>query len=326
MYPLGLAIAPIDFASEMESDPVAEPSTLKPQRPVSRLSPIAPAEEWEDGFRNPAFTIGGMVNFWKRAPRDLRLLAVAIPVLLALAFHPSLPTVRLTAQTPAGGIQNSIGQAFEDRWKEVKRNISSRAGLELSEDFRNGLDNWESRGDLTTSWSYDQSGFVKPGPLAVYKPSADLGDYTVEFLGQIEKKALSWVVRADDLDNYYAVRLVTLKGGPLPTIGVSRYAVINGKAEKPVEIELPENARMDTLYRVRMDVRGPNYALMVQGRVVASWSDTRLTRGGVGFFSAKGEQSRVRWVVVTHQYDMLGRLCAYLAPYNFQPANGSWKQ
>jgi len=32
----------------------------------------------------------------------------------------------------------------------------------------------------------------------------------------------------------------------------------------------------------------------------------------------------VRWVQLTHQYDMLGRLCAYLAPYNISTTNGSF--
>ncbi len=52
----------------------------------------------------------------------------------------------------------------------------------------------------------------------------------MQFLGMIDKKALSWVVRAADFDNYYVVKLVVLKPGPLPTIGVTRYAVVNGKA------------------------------------------------------------------------------------------------
>jgi hypothetical protein len=47
-------------------------------------------------------------------------------------------------------------------------------------------------------------------------------------------------------------------------------------------------------------------------------------RGGVGFYTSGSERSRVRWVQLTHQYDMLGRLCAYLAPYNFSATTGSW--
>jgi hypothetical protein len=31
----------------------------------------------------------------------------------------------------------------------------------------------------------------------------------------------------------------------------------------------------------------------------------------------------VRWLEVSHQYDTLGRLCAYLAPYGFEGRNGN---
>jgi hypothetical protein len=79
------------------------------------------------------------------------------------------------------------------------------------------------------------------------------------------------------------------------------------------------------LYRVRLDARGENFAVTIQGTLVDFWSDSRLKTGGVGFFCGKGEEARVRWIQVSHQYDALGRLCAYLAPYNIQTANGSWR-
>ena len=84
----------------------------------------------------------------------------------------------------------------------------------------------------------------------------DLTDYQMQFLGMIDKKALSWVVRAADFDNYYVVKLVVLKPGPLPTIGVTRYAVVNGKADSRVDTIAPIDAREDMLYRVRLDVHG----------------------------------------------------------------------
>jgi hypothetical protein len=329
MVGLTLEFVAADFVSQAAPMLAPQASTLAPAIPASRLKLAGlKKKEWQDTNTHPSvFTVGGVVNFWKSAPRDLRVLAVAIPLLIALAFHPSLPTVRLSAQTQKdSGIGSTISTAISKQWVAVKHNIASRAGLELSEDFRNGLDNWESRGDLTTAWSYDATGFVKPGVLATFKPSADLADYRLDFLGQIEKKAISWVARAKDLDNYYAMKLVVVKGGPLPTIGLVRYAVVDGKAEKPVETVLTVNARPDTLYRVSLEVRGDDFALMVQGRMAASWTEKRLKRGGVGFFSTKGEQSRLRWMLVTHQYDVLGRLCAYLAPYNLQTANGSIKQ
>ena len=63
----------------------------------------------------------------------------------------------------------------------------------------------------------------------------DLTDYQMQFLGMIDKKALSWVVRAADFDNYYVVKLEVLKPGPRTTVGLTRYAVINGKAVDRVD-------------------------------------------------------------------------------------------
>jgi hypothetical protein len=129
------------------------------------------------------------------------------------------------------------------------------------------------------------------------------------------------------------IKLVVLKAGPLPTIGVTRYAVVNGKADSRVDRIAPLNAREDMLYRVKLDLHGDDYALTVQDQLVDAWSEPRLMHGGIGFFTARGEDSRLRWVQVTHQYDMLGRLCAYLAPFNFsqvagisQTTGGSWQQ
>ncbi len=82
----------------------------------------------------------------------------------------------------------------------------------------------------------------------------------------------------------------------------------------------------DSLYRVLMEVRQENYVLTVQGQIVDSWSEPRLKSGGVGFFSAKGELARLRWVGVWHQYDTLGRLCAFLAPYSISDRERSGGQ
>jgi len=264
------------------------------------------------------------VDFWEHAPRDLKLLAVAIPVLLALALHPSLPKVPVTAPTATGKIPTEVERSLRAQFITVKQTVSDRAGVALNEDFRSGMDAWQLRGERATAWSFDANGFVRPASLALYRPSMGLADYEMQFLGLIDKKALSWVVRARDFDNYYVMKLVVLKPGPLPAIGITRYAVIDGKAQNRVDTLAPIEARPDMLYRVSLDVHGDTYLLAVQGKIVDTWSETRLTRGGIGFFSPRGEESRLRWVQITHQYDMLGRLCAYLAPYNIPTTNGSW--
>jgi hypothetical protein len=171
---------------------------------------------------------------------------------------------------------------------------------------------------------------VQPATLALYGPSMNMADYEMEFLGQIDRQALSWVMRAKDFDNYYVAKLVLLKPGPLPVVGFVRYPVINGREGRHVSETLRINVRSDTIYRIRIDVHGADYAVYLQNQLVQFWSDSKLDRGGIGFFSPKGEQSSIKWVQISHQYDAIGRLCAYFTPfalatYNFEPTQGSSK-
>jgi len=310
---------------------------MHPMMPSSGLEPLdrKPAG---DALRKPQSVMGSLrgnglaklepawahaTGFWHHAPRDLKILLFTIPALLALVFHPGWPRVAFAAPQPSTGLTGSFRRVLNGEWVNVRQSLENRAAVALDEDFRSGLDNWASPGGSTTEWSFDATGFVQPGPLALYRPSVNLTDYQVQFLGLIDKKALSWVVRAADFENFYVVKLQVLKPGPLPVIGLTRYAVINGKSTDRHDVNLRLDARADTVYRVRMDVQGSNFLVEVQGQIADSWTETRLPRGGVGFFTASGEASRLRWMQITHQYDMLGRLCAYLAPYD--TTNGSWQ-
>lgn len=339
LLPIAWNAKPSQPATDIRPAPPAlslpQPLTRQPMRPDSKLEPLdsKPASDGmaaPQGVKSPQSVPYGLhwthaIDFWNRAPRDLKMLVFAIPLLWGLALHPALPKVRVTAPAAANGIERNVERAFNDQWVSVKQTMFDRAAVALDEDFRSGLDDWTTRGDATAAWSFDATGFVRPGPLALYRPSMNLTDYQMQFLGVIDKQALSWVVRAADFDNFYVVKLMVLKSGPLPTIGVVRYAVVDGKADSRVDTIAAIDARTDMLYRVRLDVHGDDFALSVQGQMVDSWSEPRLRRGGIGFFSARGEESRLRWVQVTHQYDMLGRLCAYLAPYNVPTASGSWQ-
>jgi hypothetical protein len=328
---------------------IPQPLGTKPVRPSSNLTPIN-RKPFTDAFRPeapppppvmPGFSGMGMplqeqtpaakmalwahaAGFWRDAPRDLKLLMFAIPALLALFFHPALPKVAVAASPATGDLKRSISTVVSGKLANVRQVVNDRAAVALDEDFRSGLDDWASRGDATTRWSFDATGFVRPGPLALYRPSMNLTDYEMQFLGMIDKKAMSWVVRAADFNNYYVLKLTVLKPGPLPTIGLTRYAVVDGKPQDRVDTAVAIDARTDTLYRILLDVRDDNFTLSVQGQMIDNWSEPRLRRGGIGFFTARDEASRVRWVQVTHQYDMLGRLCAYLAPYEIPTTNGSW--
>lgn len=308
---------------------IIRPSGLEPldEKPVSdqfEMDDRPAAARAFDRVAMKAHVWSQAARLWRVAPRDLKMLAFAIPALLALAFHRELPKVHVAAPRVATrGLSNSLHSVVNTQLTSVRQAVMDRAGVALDDDFRSGLDDWSSRGDATAMWSFDATGFVKPGPLALYRPSMNLSDYELQFLGMIDKKALSWVVRAADFDNYYVVKLEVVKPGPRTTLGLTRYAVINGKAVNRVDTPVQLEAQPDTLYRVGVDVEGENFSVTVQGQMVDSWTEPRLAHGGVGFFTSHGEESRIRWIAVRHQYDMLGRLCAYLAPYE-SPTNGSW--
>jgi hypothetical protein len=258
---------------------------------------------------------------WKNAPFELKVITLLLPVLLAVAVTPSKPRVSV-APRGASKLRQMLHQPWLDqKWKVMQQNISNRAAVAFTDDFRSGLDAWNSHSKLTSTWSYDAAGFVEPGPLAIFKPTTDLSDYHFEFLGEIDRRAMGFAFRAKNLDNYYAVKFVTVQPGPLPVVHLVRYAVINGRAGSRVEKPLPLTARPDMFYRVAVDVRGGDFTIRVQDQIVDFWSDNRLRRGGVGFFCERGERARLRWVEVTHQYDMLGKLCAFLAPYGMEESN-----
>ena len=52
----------------------------------------------------------------------------------------------------------------------------------------------------------------------------------------------------------------------------------------------------------------------------------RLRHQRTRFGERRGEQSRLRWVEVTHQADWIGKLCAFLAPYSLPAREGNQKQ
>jgi hypothetical protein len=282
-----------------------------------------PAEEALPGSRERATP---ELAWWTRLPRmwgalpvHVRALAMVTPIALILAFSRALPSVPGTSGSNGVQIQKVLTQGLGS----VRQQLASRAAVDFMDDFRTGLDDWQGRGNTTADWSYDATGFVRPAKLALFRPTLTLQDYRFEFLGEIDEKAMGCVFRATDPDNYYAVKFAVSNPGPMPLVKLVRYAVVNGKEERHEERPLPFLSRIDTLYRVLIDVRGNDFTIMSQGKVVDFWTDDRLKAGGVGLFCGRGERARVRWVEVSHQYDTLGRLCAYLAPYSVQGRTGS---
>lgn len=346
----GLHPSPQRCQESQASEAHATEFQPKPMVPRCRLETVASGtgDRTEDSVFREIMTrhhYQAAMRFWRRAPADLKWLALALPLVMVLWLRPfggsepvpagepaaagsTLPAASAEPAAVPGGSAGKLSftQVFNSRWNTLQQNIAARAGVELNEDFRSGLGAWEGDGEWSRTWSYDPAGFVRVGHLALYRPSASLADYKFEFIGQIERHAMSWAFRAADPANYYAMKLVIRQPGPLPVLGIERWRVQNGKESQRYVAPIPVNARMDTIWRVKVDVHGQTFVTSLAGQVVDVWSDDKFPSGGVGLFSVRGDLARIHSLKVSHQYDALGRLCAFLAPYSMQPNTGSWNQ
>jgi len=319
-------IVPLDAAGSPHGSfdplrPSAKPLVRAPNlEPVADPPPV-PAMRGRRESGPPLWRMGlaPVIGQWRGLPAGIRWSALLIPLVALLMIHSGREPATLAAAQPQG-----LSTTLAARWDGFKESIASRAAIALTDDFRSGLGDWQGAGNWAKTWSYDKAGFLCPGDLALYKPSVPLADYEMEFSGQIEKRALGWVYRAADTRNYYAAKLVVAGSGPLPKAELVRYTVIDGRKSRSTVTPLPFPVRNGKMYRVRVNVRGQNFTTYVDGHLVDFFRDPRLSRGGVGFFTGRGERARLRWVSVMHQYDFLGRLCALLAPYNLDSPSRSW--
>ena len=160
--------------------------------------------------------------------------------------------------------------------------LQNKGSGTLREDFHTGVANWEGFKSVSSDWGME-GGLVHPASLRVWKPSTSLSNYEMEFMGQIERKSIDWVFRASDVRNYYATKLIITKPGPLPNAGLVRFIVLDGRERERVELPLPLTLESGVDYQIRVSVRGSHFLTSVNGQLVSSWSDDRLSRGGVGF-------------------------------------------
>ena len=202
------------------------------------------------------------------------------------------------ARVPAGG---SVG------WV---RNAMARARrVEFRESFRDDAKSWQNAANgLPAGWAHYPQGYVKTGPMALFRPSLGFTDYRFEFFGQIEAKSMGWVVRAQDRKNYYATKVKVVKPGLRPIIAIEHYAVVAGKPGHRVEIPLNVMVHNDMPYHVAVVVRGHYLITSIEDQEVDTWTDESLAAGGVGFFSEAGESARLYWMRLTKNQDIWGRV------------------
>ena len=157
--PTMVGIRPLAFAATACAPSAPAPDTRGVDLIYAANAPMNPVAKWEplDGSATPqrhgflaafgsaqdarhAWTHAS--DFWQRAPRDLKLLAIAIPILLGLALRPSLPKVHVTAPAASGNISRNLGDGLRAQFLNVRNSVAQRAAVALDEDFRSGLDDW----------------------------------------------------------------------------------------------------------------------------------------------------------------------------------------
>ena len=157
------------------------------------------------------------------------------------------------------------------------------------ERFDAGWKNWTGG---YANWTVDAAG-ARTGALALFTPSLEWRDYELEFFTRIENRSVTWVYRAAGLNDYYMAALTALPG---KGFAFTRRTVWRGKpgaaSTAPLSIlPNPKNA-----YLIRMRIAGSQFSVSIDGQLIDTWTDGRLTAGGVGFIGAPDDRARIYWV------------------------------
>jgi len=199
------------------------------------------------------------------------------------AGRPAMP--RATA-VPIGGAADGVDT----------RPAAPPENRTLEERFDAGWQNWMGG---FANWTVDAAG-ARTGSLALYRPSLEWRDYELEFFTRIENHSVNWVFRASNLNDYYMATLTALPG---KGYAFTHRQVIRGKAgvasTEPVSI-LPNPK---SAYLIRMKVAADRFSVAVDGQWIATWSDHRLSTGGIGFLGAPDDRARIYWVRVCPRPD-----------------------
>jgi hypothetical protein len=270
-------------------------------------------------------TIDRARRFWRLAPADLKWLALALPVILGVWLSPkkavsvSVPSP-VTLVNPAAksvGGNSYLEKVFQSdlNFGGFEERIATRSSIYLEEDFSAGLGLWEGDSNWARSWRYDKGGVIHPGRMAIYQPSLPMGDYQLNLTAAVERRSISWMVRASNLRNYIAARLHIAGSGANQRLSFERWTVKEGRVTRRQILPLATTLGTATTVRIQMDVAGSTFTTMLNDQVIDVFTDSSHPSGGVGLFSSDGDQPRIYRLVLQHQHDFFGKLCSFFAPH-----------
>lgn len=225
---------------------------------------------------------------------------------------PSGPT-----RTPAPSLDPAVERGPMERASDaIASIIRSRAPVTLHDDFSKGVRDWTTVALRNVPKVDDPKGFSMPAgaaSLRIWNRSTSLQNYQLEFMGELERRSLSWAFRATDGKNFYATKIMMTKPGPLPNASLVRYVMMNGREWDRVQLPIPVTLERGANYRVRVSVQDDRFITYLNGQVISSWSDKRLHRGGVGFFSEEDDPQKVEWVSLSERDSLLGKVLAHFS-------------
>ena len=232
---------------------------------------------------------------------------------LAIESGQSGPWARLSAAGKIGlALTLALVLAASAAWKWIGKPSAAEEGQATSVAARNPLAGLTPgliagpQGWLTEP-AADPVGSAAGRRLTIYRPSLRLSNYVVDFNGYLQSKSLGWVFRYRDASNYYATKIEITRAGSMPEIALARWAVVDGTEIGRNRVPLPIVVHLDTLYRVRFEVRGPRFTTYIQGRPVDLWSDTRLREGAFGFMNDRAERAEIKSVQFSLSTESAGR-------------------
>ncbi len=155
-------------------------------------------------------------------------------------------------------------------------------------------------GGWVEGWAGDPNGIHAGRQITIYRPSLKLSDYRLAFQGSIDTKSIGWVFRAADPDNYYAMKLMLVSSGLTPKVALFKYLVSNGRQTQVGRVPIDAAVQTDTLFDIRVDVRGPKFTTYIQGQQVDIWTDDQLKTGGAGFLNEREERGKVKSVSIRY--------------------------
>jgi hypothetical protein len=205
----------------------------------------------------------------------------------------------------------------------VSEIIRSSAPVTLHEDLHGGFGDWATLALHNTvddpRKSLSTPDIASLGSLRLWTKSVALQNYQMEFQGQVEKRSLSWAVRASDQNNYYATKLVITKPGPAPNASLIHKTIMNGREYESFTEATQVTLERGKNYLVRVSVQDDRFSTYLDGQLIGHWTDNHLHRGGVGFFVDDQDPQAVAWVNVSERDSFLGRMLAHFSLFVLPP-------